>query len=173
MHIVIIPNDKGTPVCKLADAELHFEKGPLAGVKLVGFAVWESQWLGKGRHQFLRVTVPSREYDAANGERRRYDLVRPVSQADQAALEPLRDCILDAFTGGTDTAHVEPPADPAEAITRQTWRQAQAAPRQAPVGARPAPAPRPAQARSHAAPQRRHAAPPQPGRTGADDDYPF
>jgi len=30
-----------TPAGKLADAELHFTDGPLAGLKLVGFGVWE------------------------------------------------------------------------------------------------------------------------------------
>lgn len=30
-----------SPVGKLADAELHFSGGPLDGLKLVGFGVWE------------------------------------------------------------------------------------------------------------------------------------
>jgi hypothetical protein len=37
MQIQIVPNDKGNPPGKLADAELHFTDGPLAGLKLIGF----------------------------------------------------------------------------------------------------------------------------------------
>ena len=36
MLVKIIPNDKGNPPGKLADAELHFTDGPLAGLKLIG-----------------------------------------------------------------------------------------------------------------------------------------
>ena len=41
MVVKIVPNDKGNPPGKLADAELHFTEGVLEGLKLVGFAVWE------------------------------------------------------------------------------------------------------------------------------------
>jgi len=37
--IRFIANDKGNPVGKLADAELHFDDGPFAGLKLIGFSV--------------------------------------------------------------------------------------------------------------------------------------
>jgi hypothetical protein len=37
MTIKIIPNDKGNPPGKLADAELHFTTGALEGLKLIGF----------------------------------------------------------------------------------------------------------------------------------------
>ena len=63
MVVKIIPNDKGQPAGKLADAELHFSGGPLDGLKLVGFAVWERK--GGGRN----VTMPARQY-SVNGERR-------------------------------------------------------------------------------------------------------
>ncbi len=36
--VKITPNDKGNPPGKLADAELHFGDGPLAGLKLIGFS---------------------------------------------------------------------------------------------------------------------------------------
>jgi hypothetical protein len=36
MAIRIIPNDKGNPPGKLADAEIHFSDGELAGLKLIG-----------------------------------------------------------------------------------------------------------------------------------------
>ena len=41
LTVKIVVNDKGNPPGKLADAELHFGDGPLAGLKLIGFAVWE------------------------------------------------------------------------------------------------------------------------------------
>ena len=37
MMVKIVPNDKGTPQGKLADAELHFTEGALEGMKLIGF----------------------------------------------------------------------------------------------------------------------------------------
>ena len=80
------PNDRGNPPGKLADAELHFAGGPLAGLKLIGFAVWERR-SGGGRN----VTFPARQY-SVNGERRSFALLRPV--ADTNAQEAVRDLIL-------------------------------------------------------------------------------
>lgn len=88
MTIKIIPNDKGNPPGKLADAELHFNGGPLEGLKLIGFSVWERR--GGGRN----VTFPARQY-SVNGERRSFALLRPI--ADSAAQDRLRDLILDAY----------------------------------------------------------------------------
>ena len=39
MTVKIVANEKGNPPGKLADAELHFGNGPLAGLKLIGLAV--------------------------------------------------------------------------------------------------------------------------------------
>src|SRR5262245_42421299 len=69
MTIKITPNDKGNPPGKLADAELHFSEGPLDGLKLIGFSVWERRG-GTGRN----VTFPARSY-AVNGERRSFALL--------------------------------------------------------------------------------------------------
>jgi hypothetical protein len=88
MTIKFFPNDKGTPAGKLADGELHFSGGPLDGMKLVGFAVWERK--GGGRN----VTFPARAY-SVNGERRSYALLRPI--ADTAGQDRLRDEILAAY----------------------------------------------------------------------------
>ena len=49
MTIKILPNDKGNPPGKLADAEVHFTDGPLEGLRLIGFAVWESRGQTPGR----------------------------------------------------------------------------------------------------------------------------
>ena len=89
MTIKITPNDKGNPPGKLAEAELHFSDGPLEGLKLIGFSIWERRG-GNGRN----VTFPARSY-AINGERRTYALLRPI--VDSTGQEKLRQMILDAF----------------------------------------------------------------------------
>ena len=88
MTIKFFPNDKGNPPGKLADAELHFAGGPLDGLKLVGFAVWERKTGGRN------VTFPARQY-SVNGERRSFALLRP--SADTASQDTLRDIILEAY----------------------------------------------------------------------------
>ena len=126
--VKILPNDKGNPPGKLADAELHFtdpmcpaclgdrelrvaESGPLAGatgicvmcdgkgvlvglnplagLKLIGFSIWERRG-GSG----LNLTFPARQY-AVNGERRSFALLRPI--VDTTAQERIREEILEAF----------------------------------------------------------------------------
>src|ERR671939_296696 len=87
--VKIIANDKGNPAGKLADAELHFGDGVLAGLKLIGFAVWERR-SGGGRN----VTFPARQY-SVKGERRSFALLRPI--ADVTAQDRIRDLILAAY----------------------------------------------------------------------------
>lgn len=89
MVVRITPNDKGNPPGKLADAELHFMDGPLDGLKLIGFGIWERRG-GGGRN----VTFPARQY-AVNGERRSYALLRPI--VDSSAQGKIRDLILEAY----------------------------------------------------------------------------
>ena len=89
MTVRIVANGKNTPVGKLADAELLFTDGPLAGLKLVGFAVWERK-TGSGRN----VTFPARTYASGN-ERRSYALLRP--ETDATAQNRLREIILQAY----------------------------------------------------------------------------
>ncbi len=87
MTIKFVPNDKGNPPGKLADAELHFTTGPLDGLKLIGFAVWERK---NGRN----VTFPARQY-SVNGERRSFALLRPAAEGGQ---DRLRELILQAYS---------------------------------------------------------------------------
>jgi len=88
MTVKFVPNDKGSPAGKLADAEMHFRGGPLDGLKLIGFAVWERKQGGRN------VTFPARQY-SMNGERRSYAILRPI--ADQQSQNTLRDLILEAY----------------------------------------------------------------------------
>lgn len=88
MTVRFSPNDKGNPPGKLADAELHFSGGPLDGLKLMGFAVWERKNGGRN------VTFPSRAY-SVNGERRSFALLRPIVEA--GAQDRLRDLIIAAY----------------------------------------------------------------------------
>jgi hypothetical protein len=87
--VKIVPNDKGNPPGKLADAELHFMSGPLEGLKLIGFGVWERK-TGNGRN----VTFPARQY-SVNGERRSFALLRPIGDA--TSHEKIRELILQAY----------------------------------------------------------------------------
>ena len=89
MTIKITPNDKGNPPGKLADAEVHFTEGPLEGLKLIGFSIWDRRG-GNGRN----VTFPARQY-SVNGERRSFALLRPI--VDATAQSKLRELILEAF----------------------------------------------------------------------------
>jgi hypothetical protein len=98
MTVKIQANDKGNPVGKLADAELHFTAGPLEGLKLIGFAIWERRG-GSGRN----VTFPARQY-AVNGERRSFALLRPI--ADTAAQERIRDLVLEAYAAYEQQASI-------------------------------------------------------------------
>ena len=88
MTVKFFPNDKGNPPGKLADAELHFSGGPLDGLKLIGFAIWERKNGGR------TVTFPARQY-SVNGERRSFALLRP--SVDAASQDRLRDVILEAY----------------------------------------------------------------------------
>ena len=89
MTIKILPNDHSNPPGKLADAELHFTDGPLTGLKLIGFGIWERRF-GGGRN----VTFPARQY-SVNGERRSFALLRPI--VDTTALDRIRELILEAY----------------------------------------------------------------------------
>lgn len=93
MTVTIVPNNPNShnsPQGKLAEAELHFDEGPLNGLKLVGFTVWERRGGGGARN----VTFPARQY-SVGGERRSFALLRPI--ADATAQEAVRQLILSAF----------------------------------------------------------------------------
>jgi hypothetical protein len=89
--IKITPNDRTNPPGTLAEAELHFDDGPLDGLKLIGFSIWEQKRGGGGGRN---VTFPARQYNV-NGERRSFALLRPI--VDTTAQGKLRELILDAY----------------------------------------------------------------------------
>jgi hypothetical protein len=98
---------------KRADVELHFPDGPLKGLKLVGFSVWESDKSPTG----FNVTVPSRQYQNA-GQKRSFSLLRYQDDA-PGALDALKHTIYKAYclatktplTGGPVVAHQTPKSD--------------------------------------------------------------
>ena len=94
--VTITLNDRGNPPGKLADAELQFTDGVLAGLTLIGFSVWERRG-GGGRN----VTFPARQYHV-NGERRAFALLRPI--VDASAQDAIREAILNAYVEAERTA---------------------------------------------------------------------
>jgi hypothetical protein len=99
VDVRITRNDKNNPPGKLADAEIHFTEGVLAGLKLIGFAVWERR-TGNGRN----VTFPARQY-SVNGERRSFSLLRP-SAGDATAQDKVRELVLQAYAEYEERAAV-------------------------------------------------------------------
>ena len=91
VSVKVVRTEQGGPSGKLADAELIFEvgAGPLSGLKLIGFAVWERRDGGRN------VTFPARQY-SVNGERRSFMLLRPMN-GDSGSQDGVRDLILDAY----------------------------------------------------------------------------
>lgn len=100
MTVKITQNDHrvNTPAGKLADAELHFTDGPLEGLKLIGFSIWERR-TGGGRN----VTFPARSY-SVGGDRRTFALLRPI--ADSTAQAKLRELVLQAYQEYEDQAAI-------------------------------------------------------------------
>jgi hypothetical protein len=90
MRVHYVLNHGGTPQSKLADVEIHFEEGLLAGLKLVGCSVWRAK---KGEKP--TVLVPSRSYATASGVRY-FELLRaaaPDKDAEKKAVRDFKDYI--------------------------------------------------------------------------------
>ena len=89
MTIKITPNDKGNPPGKLADAELHFTEGPLEGLKLIGFSIWERAAAATvATSRFRPGSTASTASGAAS---------RCCGRSSTTAQNKLRELILEAF----------------------------------------------------------------------------
>lgn len=71
LSVDITLNRTGNPPGKLADATLYFTAGPLAGLCILGFGVWER----REKPNEINVTMPSRQF-LSKGEKRSFNLVR-------------------------------------------------------------------------------------------------
>jgi len=71
LAVDIALNRTGQPPGKLADATLYFTTGPLSGLCVLGFAVWER----REKPGEINVTMPSRQF-MSKGEKRSFNLVR-------------------------------------------------------------------------------------------------
>lgn len=89
IEVKILRNDRSTPAGKLADAEIHFIDGELAGLKLVGFSIWERRD-GNG----LSVTFPARQF-FFHGDKRNFALLRGIRNPN--AQDRARDLVLRAY----------------------------------------------------------------------------
>jgi hypothetical protein len=90
MRVHYVLNHGNAPVSKLADVEIFFEEGLLAGMKLVGCSVWKAK---KGEKP--TVLVPSRSYATAGGVRY-YELLRaaaPDSDTEKKAVKSFKEYI--------------------------------------------------------------------------------
>lgn len=96
IEVKILRNEQGRPAGKLADAEIHFIGGELAGLKLVGFAIWERRD-GNG----CSVTFPARQF-IVHGDRHNFDLLRAISSP--KVLGHVRDLVLKAYEQPTQDA---------------------------------------------------------------------
>ena len=109
MTIRVLWNEKAMPPGKVADVELHFDDGPLEGLKLIGFACWDRRSGGS-----RNVTYPARQY-VVNGERRSFALLRPNgSERGQQAQAALSALIVQAV-GEAEVNWEAAQADPEEA----------------------------------------------------------
>ena len=92
--VKILRNEQPKPAGKLADAEIHFTDGELAGLKLIGFGVWARR---DGRGQ--NVTFPARQFTVV-GERKNFSLLRAID--DPRAQDRIRRLVLEAYTAEVD-----------------------------------------------------------------------
>ena len=95
----------GAPEKLLANAELAFTTGLLAGLRLTGIALWKAA-RAEGGQRFVSVTFPAREAER-DGEVIYYDHVRGKGED----VKRLKAAIVDAYREHARTAGVEVPED--------------------------------------------------------------
>jgi len=89
------PRENG-PERLVTEAEIHFEDGPLAGMRLVGFSLWRST---EGE---LYVTFPSRAFGAGT-ERKYFDYLRAVDGSAET-VKTVKAWILDEYRRQVEAA---------------------------------------------------------------------
>ena len=87
MQIHVTPRSDSSLPNRLADAEIHFDEGPLAGLRLIGFTIENGDKPGE-----RVVKLPGRVYTVA-GDRRELALIQPLNAT---TSEKLEQAILDA-----------------------------------------------------------------------------
>ena len=95
VQVVFVAKENG-PERLVSEAEIHFEEGPLAGMRLVGFSLWRS---AEGE---LYVTFPSRAFGIAT-ERRFFDYLR-ASDGSAERVKDVKAWILDEYRKATEEA---------------------------------------------------------------------
>jgi len=94
-------NREGGPERLVCEAELIFNSGLLAGMKLVGFCLWKSP---EGE---IYVTFPSRAFGAGH-ERRYFDYLRSV-EGSAEKVKALKAAVLQAYRSqGLDASEPTP-----------------------------------------------------------------
>ena len=88
MQVQFTDRENG-PERLVCEAEIHFEEGPLAGTKLVGFSLWRSP---EGE---VYVTFPSRAFGAGS-ERRFFDYLRAIDGSGET-VKRVKAWILDEY----------------------------------------------------------------------------
>ena len=88
MQVQFVARENG-PERLVTEAEVHFDDGPLAGCKLVGFSLWKSP---DGE---IYVTFPSRAF-GVGGERRFFDFLRTIDGTGEPAKR-VKAWILDEY----------------------------------------------------------------------------
>ena len=88
MRVQFVDKANG-PERLVCDAEILFDDGPLAGMKLCGFAVW------RGAEGDVYVTFPSRAFGTAT-DRKFFDYLRPI-EAGATGSRRVKDWILEEY----------------------------------------------------------------------------
>lgn len=83
---------EGAPEKLVCEAEVLFEEGVLAGMKLVGFSLW------RGPDGEVYVTFPSRAF-GLGAERRFFDYLRSA-EGDPKVVKRVKEWILEEFRKG-------------------------------------------------------------------------
>ena len=95
MQVQFVTRENG-PERLVTEAEVHFDDGPLAGTKLVGFCLWRSP---EGE---IYVTFPSRAFGAGS-ERRYFDYLRAIDASGET-VKRVKAWILEEYRKASDAA---------------------------------------------------------------------